>query len=164
YCIEGGEETLLDDAGCPVGTTLVVRDLFYNTPARMKFLKKDVVEANSVAGVVDRIALSHPEVSIRFIREDKQTLLTSGDEWELVKQLGSFPDIVAKAAANLDPSLVAAFLYDTAKLFSKFYQNCPILAADSKELVGARLYLAQSTLDVMKEAMDLVLVPFLEKM
>ena len=79
YCIEGGEETLLDDAGCPVGTTLVVRDLFYNTPARMKFLKKDVVEANSVAGVVDRIALSHPEVSIRFIREDKQTLLTSGD-------------------------------------------------------------------------------------
>ena len=79
YCIEGGEETLLDDAGCPVGTTLIVRDLFYNTPARMKFLKKDVTEANSVAGVVDRIALSHPEVSIRFIREDKQTLLTPGD-------------------------------------------------------------------------------------
>ena len=79
YCIEGGEETLLDDAGCPVGTTLIVRDLFYNTPARMKFLKKDVVEANSVAGVVDRIALSHPEVSIRFIREDKQALLTPGD-------------------------------------------------------------------------------------
>ena len=79
YCIEGGEETLLDDAGCPVGTTMIVRDLFYNTPARMKFLKKDVVEANSVAGVVDRIALSHPEVSIRFIREDKQTLLTPGD-------------------------------------------------------------------------------------
>ena len=68
YCIEGGEETLLDDAGCPVGTTLIVRDLFYNTPARMKFLKKDVVEANSVAGVVDRIALSHPEVSIRCFR------------------------------------------------------------------------------------------------
>ena len=79
YCIEGGEETLLDDAGCPVGTTMIVRDLFYNTPARMKFLKKDVVEANSVAGVVDRIALSNPQVSIRFIREDKQTLLTSGD-------------------------------------------------------------------------------------
>ena len=79
YCIEGGEETLLDDAGCPVGTTLIVRDLFYNTPARMKFLKKDVVEANAVAGVVDRIALSHPQVSVRFIREDKQTLLTPGD-------------------------------------------------------------------------------------
>lgn len=78
YCIEGGEETLLDDAGCPRGTTIVVRDLFYNTPARMKFLKKDVAEANAVAAVVDRIALSHPSVSIRFIREDKETLLTSG--------------------------------------------------------------------------------------
>lgn len=79
YCIEGGEEVLLDDAGCPHGTTLIVRDLFYNTPARMKFLKKDVTEANAVAGVVDRIALSHPEVSIRFIREGKETLCTPGD-------------------------------------------------------------------------------------
>ena len=79
YCIEGGREVLLDDAGCPEGTTIIVRDLFYNTPARMKFLKKDVTEANAVAGVVDRIALSHPEVSIRFIREDKQALLTPGD-------------------------------------------------------------------------------------
>lgn len=79
YCIEGGEETLLDDAGCPQGTTLIVRDLFYNTPARMKFLKKDVTEANAVAGVVDRIALSNPAVSIRFIREDKEVLCTPGD-------------------------------------------------------------------------------------
>lgn len=79
YCIEGGEETLLDDAGCPKGTTLIVRDLFYNTPARMKFLKKDVSEGNAVAAVVDRIALSHPEVSIRFIRDSKDVLFTSGD-------------------------------------------------------------------------------------
>lgn len=78
-CIEGGEQTLLDDAGCPKGTTLIVRDLFYNTPARMKFLKKDVSEANAVAGVVDRVALSHPEVSVRFIRDGKETLLTPGD-------------------------------------------------------------------------------------
>lgn len=79
YCIEGGEEILLDDAGCPKGTTIIVRDIFYNTPARMKFLKKDVTEANAVAGVVDRIALSHPEISIRFIRDGKETLVTSGD-------------------------------------------------------------------------------------
>lgn len=78
YVIESGEEALLDDAGCPSGTTIIVRDLFYKTPARMKFLKKDVTEANAVAGVVDRIALSHPEVSIRFIRDGKQTLITSG--------------------------------------------------------------------------------------
>lgn len=79
YCIEGGEETVIDDAGCPKGTTLVVRDLFYNTPARMKFLKKDVSEGNAVASVVDRIALSHPEVSVRFIRDSKDVLFTSGD-------------------------------------------------------------------------------------
>ncbi len=79
YVIEGSVEKLIDDAGCPTGTTIVVRDLFYNTPARMKFLKKDVSEANSVAGVVDRIALSHPDISFRFIREGKETLLTPGD-------------------------------------------------------------------------------------
>ncbi len=79
YVIESGEEVLLDDAGCPCGTTIIVRDLFYRTPARMKFLKKDVTEANAVASVVDRIALSHPEISIRFIRDGKQTLLTSGN-------------------------------------------------------------------------------------
>lgn len=78
YCISAGEETLVDDAGCPLGTTIVVRDLFFNTPARMKFLKKDVSEANAVAGIVDKIALSNPDVSIRFIREGKNTLFTSG--------------------------------------------------------------------------------------
>ncbi len=78
YVIENGEEILLDDAGCPEGTTIMVRDLFYKTPARMKFLKKDVSEANAVAAVVDRIALSHPEISFRFLRDGKQTLITSG--------------------------------------------------------------------------------------
>lgn len=79
YIIESGEELLCDDAGCPKGTTIIVRDLFYKTPARMKFLKKDVTEANAVAAVVDRIALSHPEVSFRFIRDGKQVLITSGN-------------------------------------------------------------------------------------
>ncbi len=79
YVIESGEEILCDDAGCPEGTTIIVRDLFYRTPARMKFLKKDVTEGNAVASVVDRIALSHPEVSFRFIRDGKQVLITSGN-------------------------------------------------------------------------------------
>ena len=79
YAVEGGVQTRYDQAGCPNGTTIVVRDLFYNTPARMKFLKKDVAEANAVADVVDKISLSHPEVSIRFIREGKQALITPGD-------------------------------------------------------------------------------------
>ena len=79
YTLEGGEDGRLEDTGCPQGTTIVVRDLFYNVPARMKFLKKDVSEANAVAGVVDRIALSHPEVSFRFIRDGREELLTPGD-------------------------------------------------------------------------------------
>lgn len=79
YKIEGGTETLCEEAGCPDGTTIIIRDIFYNTPARMKFLKKDVSEANAAAAVVDRIALSHPEIAFKFIRDGKQTLNTSGD-------------------------------------------------------------------------------------
>ena len=79
FAIEGGVQTRYEQAGCPLGTTIIVRDLFFNTPARMKFLKRDVSEANAVAEVVDRIALSNPRVSIRFIREGKQALITPGD-------------------------------------------------------------------------------------
>ncbi len=79
YRIDGGEEVEYDEIGCPEGTTIIIRDIFYNTPARMKFLKKDVSEANACAAVIDRIALSHPEVSFKFIRDGKQTLSTVGD-------------------------------------------------------------------------------------
>ncbi len=79
YLIEGGEEVLLEEAGCPDGTTLIVRDLFYNTPARLKFLKKDFTEANYVAATVDRLALSHPEVSVRFVRDGKIEMQTPGN-------------------------------------------------------------------------------------
>lgn len=79
YVISGGEEVSLDDAGCPDGTTFIIRDLFYNIPARMKFLKTDIGEGNAVSNVVDKIALSHPEVSITYIKDSKQVLKTSGD-------------------------------------------------------------------------------------
>ncbi|BDC92820.1 arginine--tRNA ligase [Treponema bryantii] len=91
-------------------------------------------------------------------------LLSSEDEWALIKQLGDYPNVIAKAAENLDPSEVAAYVYEVAKLFSKFYQNCPIVTAENKLLAGARLYLASCTLQVIKNAMKLVLVPYLEKM
>lgn len=79
YVIEGGEEMLIDDAGCPVGTTLVVRDLFYNIPARLKFLKKDVQEGNYIASIVEKIAVSNPSISFKFIREGKLQFSTPGD-------------------------------------------------------------------------------------
>ena len=79
YVIEGGEEIEYEEAGCSVGTTVIVRDLFFNTPARMKFLHKDTSEANVVADLVEKIALSHPEISFRFIRDGKNIITTSGD-------------------------------------------------------------------------------------
>ncbi len=79
YRIEGGEEISCDDIGCPEGSTFLIRDLFYNTPARMKFLKTHVAEGNAVADVMDRLALSHPSVSFQFIRDGKKVLSTSGD-------------------------------------------------------------------------------------
>lgn len=79
YEIFGGEEVSVDDAGCPVGTTFIIRDLFYNIPARMKFLKKDIAEGNAIANVIDKTALSHPEIAFSFIRDGKQVLKTSGD-------------------------------------------------------------------------------------
>ncbi len=79
YVISGGEEVSLDDAGCPQGTTFIIRDLFYNIPARMKFLKTDVGEGNAVSNVIDKIALSHPEVSFTYIKDSKQMLKTAGD-------------------------------------------------------------------------------------
>lgn len=79
YEIEGGVEKLCEEAGCPDGTTIVIRDIFFNTPARMKFLKKDVSEANAAAAVVERIALSRPEIAFKLIRDGKQALMTPGD-------------------------------------------------------------------------------------
>lgn len=79
YEIDGGEENSFDDAGCPDGTTFIMRNLFYNVPARYKFLKKDVAEGNAVASVIDKIALSHPEIAITFIRDNKRVLKTAGD-------------------------------------------------------------------------------------
>ena len=77
--IEGGEFGPIEEAGCPLGTTIVVRDLFFNTPARLKFMKKDAAEGAAVFAVVQRVALSHPEVSVKFIRDGKQEMLTPGD-------------------------------------------------------------------------------------
>ncbi len=75
----GGEVADEGPAGCPQGTTVLVRDLLYNTPARMKFLKKDVTESNAVRAVAERLALSHPEVSVKFLRDGKEEIHTPGD-------------------------------------------------------------------------------------
>lgn len=77
--LEGGVPEKVEDAGCPEGTSVIVRDLFYNTPARLKFMKRDSAEATAIAGLVAHLALSHPEVSFKLIKDGTQTLLTPGD-------------------------------------------------------------------------------------
>lgn len=79
YVIEGGEEKCLEEVGAPTGTTFIIRNLFYNTPARRKFLKSATTEASYISSIVEKIALSHPEVSIRFINNNQNKLHTSGN-------------------------------------------------------------------------------------
>ena len=77
--LEGGKLLSVEEAGCPAGTTMVVRDLFFNTPARMKFMKRDSVEASAILGALQRQALAHPEVAFRYIRDGQEELSTAGD-------------------------------------------------------------------------------------
>lgn len=78
YMIEGGEETAFEEVGCPEGTTFLIRSLFYNTPARRKFLKSKMTEAGYISAMLERIALSHPEVAFKFIHQNKTVLHTTG--------------------------------------------------------------------------------------
>jgi len=134
YRIEGGEEILLDDAGCPDGTTLIVRDLFFNTPARMKFLKKDVSEANAVAGVIDRVALSHPEISFRFIRDGKETLLTPGDGKLTSAIYAVFGKEFANSLIEIDYSLngISAKGYISKPVYSRANRNMQMFFLNSR--------------------------------
>ena len=77
--LEAGEVLEESEVGCPEGTTIIIRDLFFNTPARMKFMKSDTVEGSRVAAAVQQQALAHPEVSFRFLRDGKQVLSTPGN-------------------------------------------------------------------------------------
>ncbi|MBP3379835.1 MAG: DNA mismatch repair endonuclease MutL [Ruminococcus sp.] len=79
YRIEGGTEISHEKSGCPDGTTIMIRDIFYNVPARAKFLKKDVTEANSVSNIVQKITLSHPETAIKMVRDNRVEFNSAGD-------------------------------------------------------------------------------------
>lgn len=105
YEIEGGDEISLEEAGCPTGTTFVIRDLFYNIPARSKFLKKDVAEGNAVSALIDKIVLSHPEVAFTFIRDGKQVLRTFGDGKLLSAIYSVFGKDFAKGLIPVDYTL-----------------------------------------------------------
>lgn len=79
YKIEGSVEVSHEKSGCPDGTTIIIRDLFYNVPARQKFMKKDVTEANAVSQILQKITLSHPEISFKLIRDNRMEFNSCGD-------------------------------------------------------------------------------------
>ena len=142
-----------------------IKDMLFNPAESLSFngntgpyLQYMGARINSILGKAGEAGITEDS------SEAAVALLTSEDEWALIKTLGDYPSVIAKAAENLDPSAVAAYVYEVAKLFSKFYQNCSIVNAENKQLAGARLYLADCTLQVIKNAMKLVLVPYLEKM
>ncbi len=97
--LEAGQIIEQSEAGCPEGTTIIVRDLFFNTPARMKFMKQDSVEGAAVAAAVQRQALAHPQVAIRLLRDGKEILNTPGDG----QLLSALAGVYGREAANLVP-------------------------------------------------------------
>ena len=142
-----------------------IKDMLFNPEESLSFNGNTGPYLQYMGARINSILAKAKEAGICENTSDEAlVLLSSEDEWALIKQLGNFPAVVQKGAENLDPSGIAGYLYETAKLFSKFYQTSSILNAESKELAGARLYLAQCTLQVIKNSLNLILVPYLEKM
>lgn len=79
YSIAGSEEISHEKSGCPDGTTIVIRELFYNVPARAKFMKKNVTEANAISNIMHKITLSHPDISFKMIRDNRMEFNSAGD-------------------------------------------------------------------------------------
>ncbi len=100
--LEAGKVMQREEAGCPDGTTIIVRDLFFNTPARMKFMKRDSVEGSALLAAVQRLAVAHPEVSFRVIKDGEEQLHTSGDGQLLGAIYAVFGRQVAKEMIPVD--------------------------------------------------------------
>ena len=142
-----------------------IKDMLFNPAESLSFNGNTGPYLQYMGARINSILAKAAEAGVTEDSSEAAVALLSGeDEWALIKTLGDYPNVIAKAAENLDPSLVAAYVYEVAKLFSKFYQNCSIVNAENKQLAGARLYLASCTLQVIKNAMNLVLVPYLERM
>lgn len=114
YVIAGGEELMHEEAGTPDGTTILIQDLFFNVPARLKFLKRDATEGNAIADIVEKIAISHPEISITFRRERKLALQTPGNG-KLIDSIyavygKSFAETLIEASYTLDEITVTGYI------------------------------------------------------
>ncbi|MDR0290665.1 MAG: arginine--tRNA ligase [Treponema sp.] len=145
--------------------------LLQTTPARdMLFDPKESLSFNGNTGpylqyMGARISSMLRKIGDRGLESNGAfSLLVSDAEWELVKTLAAYRQAIGDAAVNLDPSRLAAYLYDLSKCFSRFYHDCPILNAENPDLSAARLGLSKAVLRVLKDALHLICVPFLEIM
>lgn len=144
-----------------------VKDMLYNPEESLSFNGNTGPYLQYMGARISSILRKASEKGLEPSSDENDlALLTHESEWTLIKELGKFPSVVAKAADDLDPSQVALYLYDVCKSFSAFYRDCPILSLDeqNKTLARARLELCRCTLLVLKDAMSLVLVPFLDRM
>ena len=118
----------------------------------------------SVLAKAEKEGLTGAHVKPQADFEKACELLQSDAEWDLIKLIGSFPRVLQKASEALDSASIAGYAYDTAKAFGKFYHDCPIVNADNADCAAARLTLTLAVLTVLKNALNLILVPFLEVM
>lgn len=143
------------------------KDMLFNPKESLSFNGNTGPYLQYMGARICSILRKAQETGVSVASYDKASnMLTHEAEWDLVKLLGDYPKVVAKAAATLDPSQVAGYLYDVAKSFGRFYHDCPALgiASDNPELASARLALMSVTKKVLENGMDLILVPFLETM
>ncbi len=141
------------------------KDMIFNPKESLSFNGNTGPYLQYMGARICSIIKKADETGLKANTDDSAlALLTSDIEWELIKLLGKFPEIVEKAARNMDPSGIAIYLYDLSKTFSRFYHDCPIVTAENKELAGARLTLAECVKTVLQNGTKLILVPFLESM
>lgn len=124
YEIQGGKEGEIEDVGVPDGTTFLIRNLFYNTPARKKFLKTPATEGSHIGDIVERIALSHPEISIRFINNGRHLLHTSGN--------GSLKDVIYQIYGRDIAANLLELHYETETLKITGYVGKPLIARGNR--------------------------------
>ena len=144
-----------------------VKDMMFDPAASLSFTGNTGPYLQYMGARIASILRKASEQGLEAASKEADiSLLTHASEWALLKDLQLFPELVARAADNLDPSIIATYLYDVCKDFSAFYRDCPIVAAaeQNRPLALARLTLASCTLTVLKNAMELVLVPYLDKM
>ncbi len=142
-----------------------IRDMLFNPAESLSFNGNTGPYLQYMGARISSILRKASEKNLEPSYADENlALLGNESEWNLIKELQRYPSVVQKAAEDYDPSIMAVYIYDVAKNFSSFYRDCQILNEENKNLASARLALAESTLNVLKNAMNLVLVPFLDKM